>query len=188
MQERILQAAAQEMNSRGVKFTVEAVAERVGISKKTIYQHFSSKDAVITALVEGAVADMRRQEQLLLADPTLDFVERLAALLVVEPQVFGPINDWVKDDIRRYRPADWEIVEAYRREVRDLIRQQLEDGIAAGKLRPIHPGVATRMLTVACSEFLQYATLQEEKITFGDAMRAMREIFLHGIVAGKAEE
>lgn len=50
--ERIIEAAVEQISDFGVRrFTVDELAKRVGLSRVTIYRHFSSKDKVLDAVV-----------------------------------------------------------------------------------------------------------------------------------------
>lgn len=55
---RILDAAAEEVLDRGLPgFGIPGVAERAGVSLRTVYNHFPTKDAVL----EGLVAELDRR-------------------------------------------------------------------------------------------------------------------------------
>jgi AcrR family transcriptional regulator len=41
--------------------TMDALAYALGMSKKTIYAHFASKDAIVAALIEAIGATIRRR-------------------------------------------------------------------------------------------------------------------------------
>ena len=40
MRTRIMSAAMEEMNEQGTRFTMAMLAARLGISKRTLYEHF----------------------------------------------------------------------------------------------------------------------------------------------------
>lgn len=56
--EAILEAAWRVLTERGLAAPMEDIARCAGVSKQTIYNHFSSKDALIRALVARRVADI----------------------------------------------------------------------------------------------------------------------------------
>lgn len=180
MQRRIMMAAAQEMNERGVKFTIDAVAARLGCSKKTLYQYYRSKEELIATMIQAALDDEESQEKAIL-ESDLDFTEKLAMYLNVTPQIFGRINDWVIDDIRRYLPEEWAKIEAYHRAKRDNIRGLLDAGVGAGHLRSIDTRVAAQML-MNCDLVCDYPFLQESNLTFVDVVRVYADIFLYGVL------
>jgi AcrR family transcriptional regulator len=52
--ERLLRAAADLFYSEGYDVSIEAIAERAGVAKPTVYAHFASKEALIAAVLEAA--------------------------------------------------------------------------------------------------------------------------------------
>lgn len=182
MKEQILMATAQEINHRGIKFTVDNVAIRLGISKKTIYQYFSSKDELITQVVEMALVDVENQEQDILADKESNFEERITGLLLLTPKIFGPIEDWVMEDIERYRLQDWKRIEQFKLERMVALSQLLEEGIALGSVKKMNTKVGARILLGACRELSLYKFLAENNLTSVEARGLLTDIFLHGIL------
>lgn len=181
MKTRIMMAAAQEMNERGVKFTIDAVVAKLGISKKTFYQYYPSKDAVIEAIVDAAIVDENRQEREILASDR-SFAQKLAAYLSVTPQLFGRINEWIIDDIRRYRPLDWERIVQHHQAKETELGRLLESGVVSGSLRPINVQVAARLLLASCNELLEFTFLTQANLTMESALAAYTDIFLNGIL------
>jgi AcrR family transcriptional regulator len=52
--ERIISAASKLFYSEGVRaVSVDAVAEKAGVTKRTLYYHFTSKDELVAAYLEG---------------------------------------------------------------------------------------------------------------------------------------
>ena len=61
---RILRAAYELFYRQGfTRVSVDAIAERAGVTKRTIYYHFASKDDVIAAVMEVQHAYLLRQYQ-----------------------------------------------------------------------------------------------------------------------------
>jgi AcrR family transcriptional regulator len=79
MKERILQTADKLFYLQGIRaIGVDTIAAEIGISKRTLYNHFPSKDALITAylerrFVEPRASDRPPAEQIL---ATFDSLER----------------------------------------------------------------------------------------------------------------
>jgi AcrR family transcriptional regulator len=79
MKERILQTADKLFYSRGIRaIGVDTIAAEVGISKRTLYNHFPSKDALISAylgrrFVQPSASEKPPAEQIL---GTFDRLER----------------------------------------------------------------------------------------------------------------
>ncbi len=80
--ERILEAATAIIRERGPEgLTVEATADRAGVSRKTVYNHFDGKYALIdvaaAAWMDGLLADLGA----IAADASLPFVTKLNAIV-----------------------------------------------------------------------------------------------------------
>ena len=79
MKERILETADRLFYLRGIRaIGVDTIAAEIGISKRTLYNHFPSKDALISAylerrFVQPSVSDKSAVEQIL---GTFDSLER----------------------------------------------------------------------------------------------------------------
>ena len=64
MKERILQTADRLFYLEGIRaIGVDTIAAEIGISKRTLYNHFPSKDALINAYLERRFVKSRRSEQ-----------------------------------------------------------------------------------------------------------------------------
>jgi AcrR family transcriptional regulator len=184
MKNKILIAAAQEMNHRGLKFTIDHVATKVGISKKTIYQYYASKDILITEVINMALADVEEQETVILVEKDKDFAERIKKLMLLEPKSFGKTNDWVMEDIKRFRPLDWQKIEQFKYERMLVLSDFLEEGIVQGLVPKMNTKVAARLLLGACREISQYEFLVENNLDFTQARQLLTDIFLYGILKG----
>lgn len=76
-----------ESGPRGV--TVDAVAERSGVAKSTLYRHWSSRDELLVAVMRCHVPDMHP------VDPALGFEAALRSKMATAVQVFSD-REWVR--------------------------------------------------------------------------------------------
>jgi TetR/AcrR family transcriptional repressor of mexJK operon len=85
LREQILQGATQLFLEEGYGSTsIESVAARAGVSKRTFYDRFEDKAALFAAVVHRIIDEIRPPESVpLLAGPTLpEILRRLAALIL----------------------------------------------------------------------------------------------------------
>lgn len=62
MRKTIVEVAQRLIMQQGARATtMDQIAEQLGISKKTLYEHFPSKDALIEACVDAFLADMEEK-------------------------------------------------------------------------------------------------------------------------------
>ena len=72
-----IDATVEEFKQNGLKFTMNDLAKRLGISKKTIYTVFESKQAVLVAVADRYAADLYSMQEELEADVSLNVVQKL---------------------------------------------------------------------------------------------------------------
>jgi AcrR family transcriptional regulator len=80
-QARILRAAGAALAARGLATTVDDVAEAAGVSRRTVFRHFATRDALFVAVIRAGV---RRYSEQIPAPPEGDDLrDWLAELLEV---------------------------------------------------------------------------------------------------------
>lgn len=88
--DRILKAVASEIAERGLlDFSVPAVAERAGVSQRTVYNYFDTKEALVEAL-PAWFDDWTEAHGGTLVEPDLD---KIGAALVVNFGLFSEAGD-----------------------------------------------------------------------------------------------
>ena len=70
MKDTILAAAIEEVTLRGLRFTMQDLATRLRVSKRSIYENFSSKEELVSYMVDAILTDMSTQEQAILEAKT----------------------------------------------------------------------------------------------------------------------
>lgn len=83
--ERVLDAAAEAFAASGPETSVDEIARRAGVGHATVFRRFPTKDALIAAVVERRVAELRAlaEDALASADPGrafFDFTWKIAEL------------------------------------------------------------------------------------------------------------
>ncbi len=66
VRDRILRESIESLRREGLKFSVDTLADRLKISKKTVYKFFPDKEALALALYETYYADAKAQATALL--------------------------------------------------------------------------------------------------------------------------
>src|SRR5262245_16339452 len=75
---RILAAARQHLFAYGYSsFTMDDLARELGMSKKTLYVHFASKDAIVERIIDSFSSDVLAMADAIFADKELAFIEKL---------------------------------------------------------------------------------------------------------------
>lgn len=183
MRNRILIAAAEEMNIRGVKFTMSDLAKRLNVSKTSLYEHFSSKNELVHNVVSTAIQDVQSHEEAIYNNPELSIAEKISALLKVAPTIFGPISNYrLFDELHHYYPAEFRIVESFRERHQTRLLSLIVQGIDNKVIRPIDMNVLRQLISSTMNDLFTYRFLSESNMTFTDALSAMADIIIHGLL------
>ncbi len=181
--EEIMAAVLEEFNEKGLKFTMDDIARRVGMSKKTLYAIFKDKDSLFDEMVTDTFARIKEEERRVLEDEGLSLVEKIRRIMIVLPGRYQNLNlkqialmeqkyPKVYRQIQEHVESDWEPTIAL-----------LEQGMAEGKIRSISVPVLKAMIEGTISQFFSRDVLLEENVGYAQALDAMMEIIMRGIEA-----
>ena len=92
MKIKILKATITVFNKKGLKLTMDDIAEQMGISKKTIYKYYDSKEDIFDNIVDYIFDDIKRTEQEILNEDGLELQDRVRRLLAAFPERFTEID------------------------------------------------------------------------------------------------
>ncbi len=144
--ERIITAAVELFYDRGYEnTTLDAVAERLGVTKPFIYAHFSSKSELLAEICTRGVAAALRAMEGALAMEGAAAREKLAELgrrfvtAVLESQKYIAI--FTREE-KNLLPRDYERVSQMRRDFDRKLAGLLTDGVARGEFRIADPRLA----------------------------------------------
>lgn len=189
MRTRIMSAAMEEMNEQGTRFTMGMLAARLGISKRTLYEHFESKEVLIESIVDTIIEDVEVQRIAIVNDTSLSLPEKLRRMLTVKPRVFTPVDDRVKLDLKRCFPGIWVKAQQSIEEQWILTARVLNEGIVEGCFRPIYVPVVQKMMRGAVDAlFADEDFLLENKLSFQEMCGHVTDILINGIIVPERRE
>ena len=73
MREKIIRESLESIRREGLRFSVDTLAEKLRVSKKTIYRYFPDKEALATAMYQSYYAEILAQARQLAANTPPDF-------------------------------------------------------------------------------------------------------------------
>lgn len=190
--EQILSALAELAHTRGVyRVTVDELASRAGVSKRTIYRYFRSKDEIVEALLDRFMNEMAGQVEHIIdsGDKPADILTGVVKFAARSGRTL--INPLVLDDLRRYYPGLWNKIEKFRADkiqqnfIKVLIKNRKEKD-----LRQIDPGILSAAFTASVQAVVNPEFILNNGLTFEETVKQLIELFMHGIIddkAGRAE-
>lgn len=173
--DKLLAAGAQVFGERGLDAPLEEVARRAGVSIGTLYNHFPTREAFLTAILPDRLAPMARITEAALADPDPwhGFVGYLDGLFALQAADRG-LNDAVTRQFRRVP----EVGETCPRGLEDATRI-IERAREDGRLRADFEVDDLVVMIWAMSQ-----VIRESADTAPDTWRRCLSFFVHGLDTG----
>ena len=134
VRKRILKSSLRLFYSRGFsRVTTQEIAGALGISKKTLYTYFSSKNEIVMAALSANFEGLGKRIDAVFNEEDRPFDWKLTALLSISRMQISNISLVLIEDMHRYLPEAWEMIDRFRREhllnrLGRLIRQGKEEG------------------------------------------------------------
>lgn len=114
MVESILDVMGELLYSRGLKkLTMDEIAQKLGVSKKTLYKYFASKDELITAFFQTIYEKDVILTESILNETTLSTTEKLYDVVASYEHTYLTIQ--VCEEARLYFPKHWKQLENIRK-------------------------------------------------------------------------
>ena len=189
---RILGQARADFLIRGYSaMTMDAIASELGISKKTLYQHFSSKEALIRDVILGLSRDIRAEADTLLRHRRLNFAEKLRGFAESLAQRLHPVTPYAVRDLQRFAPHLYALLHDVRqKDIPYIFGRFVEQGQLTGMVRDdIHPDFTIQFYLHALQGLLQPASLEQLKLTPTEVYTRAIDLFFGGLLtpAGRKE-
>ncbi len=178
---KILNAAIMAFNEDGVKFTMDSVASRISISKKTIYKFFSGKDEMILAAINAGFDEVKAAEQRIIKDDSLDIVEKLKRVIIVIPDQYQQV-DWRRlNEFADYSPKAFALLNKRITSGWDSTFALFKKAVKEKRIKNINPMFFKNMIESCISGFISSDFLVNEKIPYQEALSTMIDIMINGI-------
>ncbi|GAA4421459.1 TetR/AcrR family transcriptional regulator [Nibrella viscosa] len=137
MKEKILTEAESLFWKYGVKsITMDDIARQLGISKKTIYQHFADKEAIVYQVVKDKLERDEKEYQCHFrgAGNPVEEILKVSELL---RQHAVTVNPSMMLDVQRHYPKAWQVFLKHKEDyILMSIRDNLQRGVREGFYRP----------------------------------------------------
>ncbi|RMG59259.1 MAG: TetR/AcrR family transcriptional regulator [Bacteroidetes bacterium] len=182
--QRILAHAHEVFMKYGVRsITMDEVARDLGISKKTIYQYYENKAALVYAVAEGYFQSEEKiaTDISALARDAIDEIVRVARWSF---QTFRTMSPNLVMEIRKYYPRSWEIFDCFKSDfIHNKVRDNLQRGIAEGLYRPeIHVEIVAQVRVNQIEFSLKPEAFPPDRFDPVEVQQQLFELYLRGIV------
>jgi len=181
LKKRIMLQAQQEIYKSGFRFTMADIAKQCGMSTKTIYQWYPSKEELIQDMVQDAMDEIKALEQAILKDQTLNSMEKLKALLVMLPRDFQFFDMKRLYELQRYYPEVWARLNSFMEEQWDGVDQIVAEAQAEGVLATFNRLLFIQLYLGGLNRLMEQDYTKQTGLTMREALDGMVDMMIDGI-------
>ena len=190
LRERIFEAAKSRFLEFGYsKISMEELARDLGISKKTLYTEFESKEDLLREVVRGLLQEFAVDLESALNQPGMTFVDKLRTLMSKMCQYKLRMSPMLVRDLTLHAPNVWEEISQYRREKSGKFLLLIQEGVRTGALNPeISPVLVSKLYQNAVESMLHPDTLVELGMTAPQVYDAIISVIFEGMLTPESRE
>lgn len=183
---RILHAGRDILTSEGLRaITTQAIAQRARVSKKTLYRLFSSKDALLEAIVVSRIEGHLERWDRILEDPS-PAIDRIEMSLQFVSEFIPLIQQQLINQVQSVAPHLWEIIDAMRLKRLKRMEGLMEEAQQSGHLRcDVDPEHWTLFLMGAVGAVLTPTVLLRTGIPLTELFQSLQAIYYTSLLTDK---
>ena len=183
--DRIMEKARERFLHYGfVKVTLGEIASDLGMSKKTLYKHFESKEFLLKEVMRSIIRSMsERMEKVVSSD--LPFETKAKTILTDIGTTLGTFSRQLQTDIQRHVPDLWaEIEEFRRRQILDKMDRMFQQGIRENVFRrDLNPDIFLLVFMSAVQGIINPTVLANRSFSAAEAFAAILGILFEGALS-----
>lgn len=179
---RIIAAYREQAAKRGFsRVTMDDLVVLTGISKRTIYRYFSSKDEIVESVVVDLLTDLNQKIEAA-QDSAASPVDQIFYVVRVITGNIKLVEPLFLYDLHKYYPHLWERIEQFRAERIQKVFERFLASSGQDFFRETHPKIFTTALLASIRAVVNPMFIIENKINIEDVIQSLFNIFLYGIV------
>lgn len=188
LKEKVIDAVIEEFNDKGLKFTMDDLAKRLGISKRTLYTVVRDKETLFVEAVDCIFNAIKKSERVIIENNSLDIVEKLKQVIIVIPQKYQTIDYRQLYELKRTYPRIYAKIEHRLETDWEPTYQIMEEAIAKGRMRPVLFPVFKAVISGTIEYYISRTELIESNITYEEALHQLLELLFDGLLIKKEEK
>jgi len=182
---RIFEAARESFFENGFsKMTMEEFAHSMGMSKKTIYKFFPSKDEIVKAITHDKLENIHHQCECFRSDDSMEFIDKIKSTIGYLTTEMQKMKPQFYLDIQRTMPDLWKEVDNFRNEkVMNDFALMVKQGVDKGIFRTdVNVQVFVLMYAAAMRSIINPEVLSHLPINISQAYQSAVTVFFEGMM------
>jgi len=164
---------------------MEDIARLAGISKKTIYQHFEDKNALVEEVSKNFLRKEKCREVEISAQLNHPIEEMIMATRMMR-EMMANINPVVFHDLQKYYPRAWNHYTEHKKHFLTVVKENLVKGIEQGYYRnDLDVEILSRMRIESVELAFNQAVFPHKEFQILDIQITFIDHFIRGIVTEK---
>ena len=187
--ERIVQMSSDLFLQKGVRnVTMNDIAEHLGMSKRTIYEHITDKDELLTLCIEELGKKTHDELIKVAEESNADLIDILRYFVDFATSAMSNNIGRFFNEVKKYHPKVFmEVAEAHKKERIEHLSEFLKEGIKQELFLPMHNiEIVAMVIQDSCSIIDKSDDL--EKLITPDSLRKLVLTFFRGIATPKGIE
>lgn len=185
--QKILQGAQQMFMRIGIKsVSMDDIAREIGVSKKTIYKHFTDKKELVFTVLQASLESEKVACNSCYSN-NCNAVQKMIDISRYISNQHCDLNPTVIFDLQKYYPSAWIKMEEFRTEfIANVIIQNIEIGQSEGLYREeITPKIAATMYVTLMQGMMDQLLKGDNNYNFKTLHLQMVSYHLYGICTKK---
>ncbi len=177
IRQRIISACRELAKTRGFRnITVDEIAQYAGVSKRTVYRRFKSKNEILEATVEDFLQDIGQESERLLnsgQDIQIIIQEIINHLINGSKSL---ITHRVMEDLSQYYPYLWQKINHFRMErIKSMIKVAETQRAFDSNIDPL---ILSTMISVSIQAVINPDFIIENNLNFEEVVRQVIAFFM----------
>ncbi len=177
----IMDCVIDQFNKKGMKFTMDDISKELHISKKTIYKEFNDKDELFLATVDYGFSAIKKKEAEIIADETIDIVEKISRVIVCLPDNYKNIDFRQVYQLREKYPDVYRQVQKRIESDWEETEKLLKTAMKKGYIKNVPIPVVKLIIEGAIEKFLSSEELSETELSYEESLNSMIDIIMNGL-------
>ena len=168
---KIVNATINIFKEKGVKFTMDDLANNLGVSKRTLYENIDSKETLLNLLVDDIFDSITEKGKEILNDATIDNLEKLKRIFTLLPTSYDAIDYTKIHEVKKFYPKIYEKImnrlDLAWEHTNILVKKCIDEGL----IKKVNIYLMKSVLIGSIRIILEDNNLRKEKIDYSETMK-----------------
>lgn len=160
---------------------MDDLANRIRMSKRTLYQYITSKEDLVGEIIDTVFADMRKSHQAIANNPEVDIINRIKNVICAMPKNFPNINYKKVYEIKRYYPDLYKKIDVHLAVEWETTHQLFQAGIKNHQIQDVNVNLIRQLILGTFRSLLDDEFLLINDMTYEEALDQSVDMILNGL-------